>query len=446
MFAYTKCEIGGVVMHALKYSEADSANLFEVYNHAPNRSIMCIDMRCFYASCMAMIENLNPFKVPIAVVGNFKQKGSVVLAASPPMKKRFGIKTGSRLYEIPKHPDIKLFEPKMEFFVQMSMEITNLINQFVPKEAIHVYSVDESFVDLTGTEKLWGPPEETAKYIQQSIYSQFQIPSAVGMGPNMLMSKLALDLEAKKTEFAKWTYADIPEKLWPVSKLSEMWGIGRRTERTLNNMGIFKVGDLAHADLNMLEDHFGIMGNQLYYHAWGIDLSPLGAPLAEGQISFGKGQMLMRDYRSRSEILTVILEMCEDVARRAREAYQVGRTISLGVSYSKDAFGGGFQRTHTIDEPTNDTMKVYKVCEQLLDQYYAERPVRKITISLSKLESERSIQLSLFDCKKWKRRKLGATMDYLRSKHGSTAILRAVSYTEAGTAIARAQLVGGHKK
>ncbi|MEK9197346.1 UV damage repair protein UvrX [Ureibacillus sp. 179-F W5.1 NHS] len=433
-------------MHGLKDREADETNSLEKYEHAPNRPIICIDMRCFYASCMAMLENLDPLKVPIAVIGNFQQKGSIVLAASPPMKKRFGIKTGSRLFEIPKHPDIRLFEPKMEFFVQMSMEITNLINQFVPKEAIHVYSIDESFVDLSGTEKLWGPPEETAKFIQESIYRQFQIPSAVGMGPNMLMAKLALDLEGKKKDFAKWTYEDVPTKLWPLSPLSEMWGIGRRTERTLNNMGIFTVGDLANTDLKTLEDCFGIMGNQLYYHAWGIDLSPLGAPLAQGQISFGKGQVLMRDYRSRSEILAVILEMCEDVARRAREAYQVGRTISLGVSYSKDAFGGGFHRARTIDEPTNDTMKIYKVCEQLLDEHYAERPVRQISLSISKLESENSMQLSLFDDRKWRKRKLGATMDYLRSKHGSTAVLRAVSYTEAGTAVKRAQLVGGHKK
>jgi len=427
-------------------SNLGNANDFAIYENAPNRPIICIDMRCFYASCMAMLENLDPLQVPIAVVGNFQNKGSIVLAASPPMKKQFGIKTGSRLFEIPKHPDIRLFEPKMEFFVKMSMEITNLINQFVPKEAIHVYSIDESFVDLSGTEKLWGPPEVTAKFIQESIYRQFQIPSAVGMGPNMLMAKLALDLEAKKDGFARWTYDDVPKKLWPIAPLSEMWGIGRRTERTLNNMGIFKVGDLAHADLKTLEERFGIMGNQLYHHAWGIDLSPLGAPLAQGQISFGKGQVLMRDYRSRSEVLAVLLEMCEDVARRAREAFQVGRTISFGLSYSRDAFGGGFLRSRTIDEPTNDTMTIYKVCKQLLDEHYAERPVRQLSLSISNLESERSMQLSLFDHKKWRRRKLGATMDSLRTKHGSTAILRAVSYTDAGTAVARAQLVGGHKK
>lgn len=425
--------------------DSNDKNPWEMYKNAPNRSIICVDMRCFYASCMAMLAKLDPLKVPIAVVGNLQQKGSIVLAASPPMKERFRIQTGSRLYEIPDHPDIKLFTPKMEFFIKMSMEITNLINRIVPKEAIHVYSVDESFVDLTGTEKLWGPPEETAKSIQSSIYSQFQIPNAVGMGPNMLMAKLALDLEAKKEGFAKWTYEDIPKKLWPVAPLSEMWGIGRRIERALNNLGIYTVGDLAHADLSMLENHFGVMGNQLYYHAWGIDLSPLEAH-AEEPISFGKGQLLTRDYGSCREILVVILEMCEDIARRAREACQVGRTISLGVRYSKNVFGGGFHRSHTIDEPTNDTMKIYKVCKRLLEAYYVEKPVRQLSISISNLESEHSMQLSLFDEQKWKKRKLGETMDYLRSKHGSTAILHAVSYTEAGTAVARSELIGGHQK
>ncbi|WP_413364591.1 DNA polymerase thumb domain-containing protein [Lysinibacillus sp. 3P01SB] len=417
-----------------------------MYEKAPNKSIMCIDMRCFYASCMAHLHNLDVMKVPIAVIGSFQQPGSIVLAASPPMKKRFGIKTGSRYFEIPKHPDIRLFEPKMEFFVRISMEITRLFNQFVPKEAIHVYSVDESFIDLTGTERLWGPPEQTARRIQRWIYEQFEIPSAVGMGPNMLMAKLALDLEAKKKGFAKWTYEDVPKKLWPVSPLSSMWGIGARTERTLNHMGIFSVYDLAHTDLAVLEKRFGILGNQLYYHAWGIDHSLIGAPILNGQVSYGKGQILMRDYRTREEILTVILEMCEDVAGRAREASMVGRTISLGLGYSKHAFGGGFQHAKTIDEPTNDTLVIYKVCVDLLDTFYAERPARQLTVTLHNLESEHSMQLSLFDEQKWRRRKLGMVMDAIRAKYGSTALLRAVSYTEAGTALGRSTLLGGHKK
>ena len=156
--------------------------------------------------------------------------------------------------------------------------------------------------------------------------------------------------------------------------------------------------------------------------------------------------MLMRDYRSRREILAVILEMCEDVARRAREAQQIGRTISLGLGYSKDAFGGGFHRSKTIDEPTNETLTIYNTCVALLDEFYAERPARQLTVTLSNVESEHSMQLSLFDDQKWRKRKLGAAMDRIRTKYGSTAILRAISYTESGTALTRSALLGGHKK
>lgn len=96
---------------------------------------------------------------------------------------------------------------------------------------------------------------------------------AVGVGPNMLMAKLALDIDAKKTGFAKWTYEDVPTKLWPVKPLSEMWGIGKQMEANLNKLGIQTVGGLANADLDELEKQFGVKGNLLYHHAWGIDLS-----------------------------------------------------------------------------------------------------------------------------------------------------------------------------
>ncbi|MFC4411209.1 excinuclease ABC subunit A [Chungangia koreensis] len=417
-----------------------------MYENMPDRKIVCLDMRSFYASCAAADAGLDVMETPIAVVGNLQQKGSIVLAASPKLKKEFGVKPAKhRLFEIPDDPSIRLIEPKMGLFVKVSMEIVRLLNQFVPKEAIHVYSVDESFIDLGGTEKLWGPIEDTVHRIMDELALQFQLPSAMGMGPNMLMSKLALDLEGKKTGFARWTYEDVPEKLWPVSPLSEMWGIGSRLERTLNGMGIFSIGDLARTDLRMLEKKFGVMGNQLYHHAWGIDLSELGAPLMDGQVSFGKGQVLFRDYNTAEEVLVVILEMCEDVARRAREAGKVGRTIHLSVSYSDKVFGGGFSRSRSIEEGTNETMKIYRVCKELLEEFYDGRPVRRLAISLSNLEDEHVMQLSLFEERKWQNRKLGETIDQLRSRYGTTAVLRAVSYTDAGTAVQRAHLIGGHK-
>ncbi|MGE7753324.1 DNA polymerase thumb domain-containing protein [Lysinibacillus fusiformis] len=415
------------------------------YEEMPNRPIMCIDMKCFYASCIAMLHGIDILETPVAVVANFDQPGSVVLAASPLMKEKYKIKTGSRRFEIPKHPDIQLFEPKMSFFIQMSMTITKLIANYVPVDAIHVYSVDESFVDLTGTEKLWGSPEQAAREIQAAILDQYNVPSAVGLGPNMLMAKLALDLEAKKTGFAQWTYGDIPKKLWPVRPLSEMWGIGKQMEANLNKMGIQTVGGLANADLNDLEEQFGVMGNQLYHHAWGIDLSKLGEPLiTNGALSFGKGQMLMRDYHTRKDLSVVLLEMCEDVMKRARDAGFVGRTISLGLSYSRNAMTKGFHRSRTIDTPTNETLVMYKTCIELLDEHFAGEPARQLLVRISNLEREHSIQLDLFDERKPQRQLIGPTMDAIRNRFGATALLRAVSFTGAGTAIKRDRLVGGH--
>lgn len=416
-----------------------------MYEGLEERPIICLDMRSFYASCAAVELGLDPMTACIAVIGNREQKGSVVLAASPVLKKEFGVRTGTRLFEIPDDPRILKIEPKMDFFLRVSMEITRLLKEYVPAEAIHVYSIDESFADLSGTEKIWGTPEAIISHLQDDIIRQFSLPSAIGLGPNMLLAKLALDLDAKKTGFAEWKFRDVPEKLWPVAPLSKMWGIGSRLEKTLNSMGIFSVGDLAKADLAMLEERFGILGNQLYHHAWGIDLSELGALLIDGQESFGKGQMLYRDYTTAEEILTVLLEMAEDVARRARNAEKAGRTVSLSVGYSMHAFGGGFHHSKTVDEATNDTMKIYAVCKQLLSEFYDGRPARRLALALSKLEDETSMQLSLFEQRKWQTRKLGAAMDAMRDKYGPTAVLRAVSLTEAGTARERAKLIGGHK-
>ncbi|QPC46775.1 DNA polymerase thumb domain-containing protein [Mangrovibacillus cuniculi] len=416
------------------------------YAKLPNKQILCVDMKSFYASCTAVMMGLDPMEAYIAIVGDLERKGSVVLAASPRMKEEFGIKTGARLFDIPDDPKIQLIEPKMATYLRISTEITQLFHRYVPKESIHTYSVDESFLELDGTNELWkGDAKEIAWRIKDEIEREFQLPCAIGIGPNMLMAKLCLDLEAKKHGVAEWTYEDVPTKLWPVSPLSKMWGIGSRVEKKLQRLGIYTVGQLARYDLERLESTFGIMGNQLYYHAWGVDLSELGAPILEGQISFGKSQILLRDYDDPSEVKHVILEMCEEVARRARQHRKAGRTISLGIGYSHTEFGGGFYRSRSIDEPTNVTMELYRVCLELFEENFVPKTVRKISIALSSIVEDSCIQLNLFEPKKEQQRALGYVVDGIRTKYGSGSLLRAVSYTKAGTANYRAKLVGGHK-
>ncbi|OZM58768.1 UV damage repair protein UvrX [Lottiidibacillus patelloidae] len=403
-------------------------------------------MKSFYASCSAVMLGLDPLTCYLAVVGDTERQGSIVLAASPKLKQDFGIKTGNRLFEIPNDKRIHIVNAKMGSYLEVSMGLTKLFHRYVPKECIHTYSVDESFLQVDGTEKLWGSSWALAARIKREMLQEFGLPCAIGIGPNMLISKLCLDLEAKKIGIAEWKYEDIPSKLWPVSPLSEMWGIGKRLELTLKRMGIVSVGQLAQTPLALLEKKFGVMGNQLYYHAHGVDLSDLGAPLMQGQISFAKGQILLRDYDDPTEVKHVILEMCEEVGRRARKAGKAGRTISLGIGYSKDESGGGFNRSKTMEEPTNITMDIYKTCLQLFRTFYEHgKTVRQISISLSNITSDEEMQLNLFDPARPKRQKLGYTMDAIRDKYGSDKLLRGVSYTKAGTARHRSKLVGGHK-
>lgn len=415
------------------------------YSTLLQNKILCVDMKSFYASCSAVMMGLDPLDCYIAIVGDKERQGSIVLAASPRLKKEFGIKTGSRLFEIPDDPKIRLVEPKMATYLRISTEITRVFNRYVPKEAIHVYSVDESFIKVDGVLHLWGDAQVIAEKIRDDIEREFQLPCAVGIGPNMLMAKLCLDLEAKNKGVADWTYDDVKTKLWKVSPLREMWGIGRRVEKTLNSMGIFTVGQLARYDLETLERKFGIMGNQLYYHAWGVDLSDLGAPLIEGQISFGKSQILLRDYKDEEEIKHVILEMCEEVARRARTHRKAGRTVNLGIGYSQDEFGGGFHRSSTIRQPTNVTMDLYRICLEIFHEHYNGKTVRQISLSLGNIVDDCELQLDLFDMDAYKRRELGYVVDSVRRRFGAGSLLRAVSYTAGGTAKHRATLVGGHK-
>lgn len=418
------------------------------YSNLPHQDILCIDMKSFYASCSAVMRGLDPMTCYLAVVGNKEQPGSIVLAASPKLKKDFGIKSASsRLFDIPNDERIIIEEAKMSSYLQISTELINIFNKYAPMDDIHVYSVDESFIKVNGLKKLFGGPQEIAYLIKNEIYERFGLPCTIGIGPNMLMAKLALDLESKKAPngVAEWTYEDIPVKLWTVSPLSKMWGIGRRMERNLNTMGIFSVGQLSKYPLEILEKKFGVMGNQLYHHAWGVDLSELGAPILQGQISFAKGQILLRDYQKESEIKTVMLEMCEEVARRARNANKAGRTITLGIGYSDTDFGGGFNRSCTIDEPTNVTMDIYRTCLKLFHQFYNGKSVRQISISLSKITDDTNLQLNLFEPDKSKLHDLGYVVDRIRDRFGSAALLRAVSFTEAGTSLKRAALVGGHK-
>ncbi|HET7579514.1 MAG TPA: UV damage repair protein UvrX [Bacillales bacterium] len=414
------------------------------YANLPRRNILCIDMKSFFASVEAGRLGLDPMKVCLAVIGDKKIPSSIVLAASPMMKKKYKIGTGSRLFDIPRNrPDIHIVEAHMSLYLDISVKIGRLLNEFVPIEAIHPYSSDEFWICTDGTEKLFGDRWEVARKIQKAIWERFRIPSCIGIGPNKFLAKVILDIEAKKKWIAECTYEDVRDKLWP-QPVGKIWGIGSRMERNLGNLGIRTLGDLARTSPASLKKRYGVIGEQLYYHAWGVDLSPaIEAFDPDFQKGFGHNITLPRPY-SGEEVTTVMLELAEEVCRRARAVKKSGRTVHFGMRYSQKAGGGGFSCSRSFDEPTNVTMDVYRLCKQLLQEQYDGSPIRAVHMSLNNLSPDDGVQLNFFE-DQTKRRTLGYTMDQIRAKYGSTALLRAQSYTEAGVTIERSEKIGGHR-
>ncbi|MEK4780904.1 Y-family DNA polymerase [Bacillus sp. FSL L8-0199] len=418
------------------------------YSILPNRIILCVDLRSFYASVSCIKMGLDPMYTKLAVVGDVNRNGSIVLAATPPLK-ALGVKKMARLYEIPRRKDIIVVNPIMGTYIKCSNYITKLALQYVPIEDFHQYSIDEFFMDITDSIHLFAnDPYEFALKFKREIYAKTRIECTIGIGPNPLMSKVALDIEAKKNQngIAYWKYEDVPTKLWSIRPLNTFWGISYKTEEKLNRKGIHSIGDLANYPLKYLKQSFGKIGEELHLHSYGIDFSRISEKYVPATTSVGKSQILMRDYTI-EEFPIILLEHIEEVCYRLRRQNKLAQTVHFSVGYSK-SYNGGIRKTHTLSRPTNLTMDIYKICTYFLHQQYTGEPIRSISISLTNLIQEGEEQISLFDnlTQREQEVKLTKVMDEIRTRFGKNSILRGISYTHSATARYRNTLIGGHKK
>jgi DNA polymerase V len=414
------------------------------YSDAPNDNILCIDMKSFYASIESVKRGLHPLKSYLAVVGDKKRSGSVVLAASTALKEKYGIKTGSRLYEIPDNEEIIIAEANMQLYLDTSMQITELFNSYLPLDAIHIYSIDEAWLNLNGTSAKYGTPETTAKKIKKDIWDKFHLLCSMGIAPNMFLAKVAMDIEGKKTGLTTWKYEDVPDKLWPL-KLSKCWGIGSRIEKKLNTVGVYNIGQLAHLPLDYLENKFGIMGNQLYYHAWGIDYSKLEGHYNDRPKNIGRGITLLRDYNNPEEIKTVIFNLAEEVAKRVRKNALSGKTVSLSIGYSKNENSAGFSRQSTLEKASILTEDIYQAAVSLFEKHYKGETVRKVSLSLGNFTENEKTQLNLFD-DNYKKVKISRVRDELAGKMGHDVLYYARNLSSGSIKKKIDSTIGGHKK
>ena len=422
------------------------------FNYAKEISndIFCIDVKSFYASVECVERGLHPLKALLVVMSNADKPGGIVLAASPMAKKVLGIRNVTRKWEIPYHPDLVIVPPRMSYYIKKNTEINDIFRKYVSDEDLHIYSIDESFISVRGSLKLFKRKSsyELARMIQYHIFKKTGLYVTIGIGDNMLMAKLALDNEAKynKAFIAEWRYKDVPNTVWKLEQLTDMWGIGSRTARRLNSLGIKTVYDLAHSNFYQLRDSMGLIGEQLYANAWGIDRSDIRDSYRPLEKSYGNSQILKKDYYKKHEIKIVIREMAEQVATRIRKHHCQTGCVSLSVSYSKYEEQVGFSRQLKIPS-TSNTKKLVDSCFEIFNKYYEDdKAVRRIGITYSKLSYTSDIQLDLFEdpTEQITNEKLDLLVDKIREKYGFQSLVHASSLMDGATAIDRSSLVGGH--
>lgn len=413
----------------------------------PERHILSIDLKSFFASCECIVRDLDPFKVPLVVANKKQGNGAITLAVTPFLKAQ-GVPSRGRLYEIPKNIKYMIVPPRMSLYIKMSEKVISIYLDYVSCEDLHIYSIDECFLDITNYLKLYKMSDyEIAKCILNDIRKKTGLTATCGIGPNILLAKVAMDMEAKKNKdgIAKWTYDDVKNKLWNISPLSKMWGIGSRMEKKLNTLGIYSVGDLAKFNKFSLKDKFGVIGEELWNHANGIDLSQINERYnLKLEKSYSNSQILFKDYY-KNNIDIVIKEMVDIVTRRLRHNHKQALVVGLSIGYSK-TFGGGFHRVMKLETPTDSEKDILKICMFIFEKYCQNYPIRKVGVSVGRLSDKDNIQLSLFDNLNahLNEDKKNLVIDEITDKFGKNSLLRASALLPDSTIIERNKKIGGH--
>ncbi|HEY5585378.1 MAG TPA: DNA polymerase IV [Ruminiclostridium sp.] len=392
------------------------------------RVVFLVDMNAFFISC-EMTRNPEIIGKPAAVAGNPKNRTGIVLAANYEARK-YGVKTTMVIHQALKLcPGMMIIPPDHHFYEAKSQDVMKVLSNYSP--VVEQNSIDEAWLDMTGTESLFGTHLEVAQRIMDNINDELGLWCSIGISENKLLAKIASEIKKPMGITELWI-KDIKTKLWPL-KVTDLYGIGKQTGVKLNNIGILTIGDLSNYNPKALNQMLGKQGIGLQRLANGIDDSPV-IPHASGEMkSIGRSNTLSEDAVNIEDLRNVFLEMCEEVGYDARKNNKKARTIQVAIKYSD------FQNiTRQICvEPTYLTKDIYEKGFALLKKNWnSSKPVRLIGISITGFEQDSlCAQLSLFDQSdvfnevhnlSQKEEKLEKAMDSIRRKHGITSVSRAI--------------------
>ena len=415
-----------------------------------NKIYLCIDLKSFYASVECVERGLDPFKINLVVADPDRGGGAITLAATPAIKK-LGVPSRGRIYEIPNDIEYIIARPRMRLYMEYSAKIYSIFLKYISSEDIHVYSIDEAFLDITPYLELYGlSPKKLAKKILDSIYEETGITATVGIGTNLFLTKVALDITAKHAP-DNMGYLDeelFRQEIWHHTPLTDIWMIGPGTMNHLARLGIYDLYDITQCPEWILYKEFGINAEILIDHAWGrepVTISDIKAYQPKAN-SISNSQILFEDYSAKDAYL-ILKEMVDSNVLTLTEKHLVTDHISLFIGYSKDVRKPS-RGSCKITNRTNSyrlLMEEFRLLYQKIVDVSA--PIRQIGISFGNVQDEINEQYDLFanieDIEK--ERKLQKTLVYIRNKYGKNSVLKGMNYLEKGTARYRNTTIGGHK-
>ena len=364
--------------------------------------------------------------------------------------KLLGIKNRCRVYEIPDNVKYIVAKPRMSKYIEYSANIYAIYLKYFSKEDIHVYSIDEAFMDVTNYLHLYNMhPLTLAKKIMNDIYQTYGITATCGIGTNLYLTKIALDIMSKHSaeNIGILNEEKYREKLWHHKNLTDFWQIGRGIERRLHKLNLYDMYDVAHCKEEKLYKEFGINAELLIDHAWGRESCTISdiKNYKPKSNSISNSQILFKDYNYQDAKI-VMIEMVELLSLKLIENNFLTGELHLYIGYSKDVISPSMcsrRLVVPINTYSNLVEEYVRIYERIVSK---TTPIRRIGISFGKLENANQEQISLFEdiTKKEKERKLETTLNYLKIKMGKNSIIRAMDLQDNATAIIRNKLIGGH--
>ena len=412
---------------------------------------LCIDLKSFYASVECVERNLDAMTTNLVVADTERGKGTICLAVSPSMK-ALGVRNRCRVFEIPESIEYIMATPRMQKYIDYSANIYEIYLKYIAKEDIHVYSIDEAFLDVTHYLELYQmSAEEVAKMIMEDIKKSYGITASCGIGTNLYLCKIALDITAKhaKNHIGYLDEERYRKTLWNHKPLTDFWRVGSGIANRLSKLGIMTMRDITRADEKTLHHLLGVDAELLMDHAWGKESTTIADIKAyrPKENSISSGQMLMRDYKF-EECRLIIKEMSDLLCLDLVDKGFVTDSISLYVRYSKDVQIKSSRGTSKMPVTTNSEKIITKYFLELYEKIVnRSAPIRRVTITCNHILDEVYEQYDFFtDPREVERdRRIQTAVLKIKRKYGKNAILRGMDLLEEGTTIARNHQIGGHK-